>query len=76
MKHLRKRIERLEKSPLRNRSPEVLVVERDPVTGRWVGSTDTGADPARCLVLMFSDAHPDTELISDAPPRVIDLAAQ
>jgi len=76
MTNLRKRIERLEKSPLRNRSPEVLVVKRDPITGKWVGSTETGADPARCLVLMFSDRAPDPELITDRPPMIIDVSAQ
>ena len=61
---------------MRNRGPEVLVVERDPVTGRWIGSTDNSADPARCVVLLYSDAAPNPELITDAPPRVIDLSAQ
>jgi hypothetical protein len=58
------------------RGPEVLVVRRDAVTGQWIGATGNGGDPARCIVLMYSSATPDPELVTDAPPQVIDVSAQ
>jgi len=76
MQNVRKRLEALEKSLSRKRGPEVLVVQRDPVTGQWIGAAGCGTDPARCVVLMYSDAAPDPELVTDAPPRIIDVAAQ
>jgi hypothetical protein len=76
MQNLRKRLEALERSRSLKRSPAVLVVQRDAVAGQWIGATDKRLEPAMCVVLMYSAAALNAELVSDAPPRVIDVAAQ
>ena len=76
MQNVRKRIEALERSLSLRRGPEVLVVRRNPVTGKWAGSEGNFGDPARCIVLLCSDAAPDPNLVIDARPRIIDMSAQ
>jgi hypothetical protein len=62
MQNLRKRLKALEKSLALKRGPEILVVERDAATGQWIGATDNGGDPARCIVLMYSLLRPTPNL--------------
>jgi len=65
MRDVRKRIEALERSSALKRGPEVLVVPRNPVTGKWVSSEGNFGDPAMCIVVLFSDAAPDPNLVID-----------
>jgi len=76
MRNLRKRLEALEKSQALKRGPEVLVVERDAVTGQWIGATDACVEPSRCVVLLYSAADPNSEMFPDNPPQVLDVSAQ
>jgi hypothetical protein len=72
MQNIRKRVEALERDlPMKQGSP-VWVFGRDAVTGRWVCQNGDGVERAGGVVLMFSDAPPDPELVTDAPARVID----
>jgi hypothetical protein len=72
MQSIRRRIAALEKSLLLKKVPEVLVVKRDAVTGKWTGSEGNRGDPAMCIVVLCSDAAPDPNLVIDARPRIID----
>ena len=76
MRDVRKRLEALEGSSALKRGPEVLVVRRNPVTGKWVSSKGNLGDPAMCIVLLCSDAAPDPNLVIDDQPRIIDMSAQ
>lgn len=76
MQNVRRRIKALERSAARNGGPEVFVVQRNPVTGKWISAEGTFGDPARCIVVLHSDAAPDPHLVIDAQPRIIGMSAQ
>ena len=76
MQNVRRRLRALEKSLSLQQGPQVWVVQRNPVTGKWNNPTHNGADPSMCVVLMYSDSDPDPALVTDAAPRITDPAAQ
>jgi len=54
MQNLRKRLKALEKSLSLKRGPEVVLVQRDAVTGQWIATTEDGMKPSMPVVLFCS----------------------